>query len=78
MSFKDTFCSSPWFHARITNNGDYNFCRSQKVKVNNSFDNISDITPIDYFQNKMEKIRKSIRSDRGCPSLFELYETCEI
>ena len=77
MDFKDTFCSSPWFHARITEDGNYNFCTWQKTK-DEKLHNISDITPIDYFQNKMEKIRKSIRSDRGCPSLFELYETCEI
>ena len=74
MSFKDTFCSSPWFHARITNNGDYNFCRSQKVKVNNSFDNISDITPIDYFQNKMEKIRKSMVAGEVIDECSECYE----
>jgi len=73
MSFKDTFCSSPWFHARITNNGDYNFCRSQKVKVNNSFDNISDITPIDYFQNKMEKIRKSMVAGEVIDECSECY-----
>jgi len=31
--FKDTFCSSPWFHIRITPNGNYNVCRWANSKI---------------------------------------------
>ena len=73
MDFKDTFCSSPWFHARITEDGNYNFCTWQKTK-DEKLHNISDITPIDYFQNKMEKIRKSMVAGEVIDECSECYE----
>lgn len=60
MSFKKNFCSSPWFHMRITNSGTYEPCRwmkkSESSRVN--FDrNIQTVSPLTYFQNTMSQFR---------------------
>lgn len=60
MEFKNTFCSSPWIHMRITNQGYYNFCRWETHKVDTTRDNIINVHPIEYFQRNMTAVRKKI------------------
>ena len=58
MSLKNTFCSSPWIHMRITNAGHYDYCRwSTKVFSETS---IRDQSPADFFQNSMTPIRQQL------------------
>lgn len=63
MSLEKNFCSSPWFHMRITNSGTYESCRwqskdgSTRVNFNN---NIQTISPLTYFQNNMSGLRTAL------------------
>lgn len=57
MSFENTFCSGPWFHMRIENNGDYNYCRYSDLKVGNSQNNIRHQSIDFYFQNELANTR---------------------
>ena len=61
MSFEDSFCSSPWFHMRITNQGYYNFCRWQTTKNDGNRPNIKNVTPTEYFQKNMIPIREAMK-----------------
>lgn len=60
MSFKQTFCPSPWFHMRITNSGTYEPCRwmakdgGTRVDFANS---IHTVSPLIYFQKNMSELR---------------------
>jgi hypothetical protein len=61
MSFEKTFCPSPWFHMRITNSGEYKFCRwSDKSFTGDSKQSTKTITPVEFFQKNMSGIRKKI------------------
>jgi len=61
VSFEDRFCSSLWFHQRITNDGTYVPCRWQKTKLDRKRPNISNTTPEDHFQGEiMSKWRKDM------------------
>jgi hypothetical protein len=63
MSLKNNFCSSPWFHMRITNSGTYESCRwmskdgSTRVNFNNS---IQTVSPLVYFQQNMSELRTAL------------------
>ena len=63
MSFEKTFCSSPWLHMLITNNGTYEPCRwmnktsGRKIDFNNS---IQTTSPLQYFQKSMSGLRKEL------------------
>lgn len=72
MSLKDSFCASPWFHMRITNNGDMNYCR-----WNNQIDagqNISQIHPITFFQQGMSSVRASMLSGSPVHTCHECHD----
>jgi len=65
MSFKNTFCPSPWFHMRINNSGSYEYCRwqaksgSTETRIN--FDhNIRSQSPLQYFRQVMSPIREAM------------------
>jgi len=61
MSFKDHFCSSPWFHTRINNSGDFESCRSatrHDLKI--SGHNIREVTPVQWFQQEMAPMRRQL------------------
>ena len=60
MSFNKTFCSSPWIHTRITNDGSFVPCRWQKTKVDNTRANISTVSPTEHFQTNMESLRRDL------------------
>ena len=58
MSLQSTFCSSPWFHMRITNDGGLVYCRW--ADQNNTIGNLRDISPGDFFQKTLAPIRQSM------------------
>lgn len=61
MAFQDHFCSSPWFHTRINNAGDYETCRSadrHNLQITNS--NIKTVTPVQWFQKDMAPMRHQL------------------
>lgn len=60
MSFKDTFCSSPWFHMRINNAGAYEVCRWATSKHFDTAHNITTESPLTFFKNGMSGFRKSL------------------
>jgi len=63
MTFEKSFCSSPWFHMRITNSGTYEYCRwmnkSAPTRVNFNH-SIQTESPKIYFQQTMAPIRKEL------------------
>lgn len=58
MSLKDQFCSSPWFHMRITNSGGMTYCRWANKADTQA--NIQDVTPLEFFQEHMSGVRDSM------------------
>ena len=55
MTLKDQFCSSPWLHMRITNNGGMTYCRWADKTVSQA--NIRDVSPVEFFQQHMSSVR---------------------
>lgn len=69
MSLKETFCSSPWFHMRINNTGHYEYCRWATKDQHDPANNIYDVTPVEFFQQRMIPIRQQLlngESPAGC------------
>ena len=59
--FEKTFCSSPWFHMRLTYNGDYESCRWAKNPIrSNSFQNQSLMQY--YNSDQMRSLRQQLLS----------------
>jgi MoaA/NifB/PqqE/SkfB family radical SAM enzyme len=58
--FEKYFCSSPWIHMRIENNGNFAFCRWQKEIGLGERINIKNTTPLEYFQKHMSGIRQQL------------------
>lgn len=56
MTFSKTFCSSPWIHMHITNQGNFGFCRGAS-RLDTYEYNIAEHDILDYFQNKMSLVR---------------------
>jgi len=67
MTLKDQFCSSPWFHMRITNNGGMTYCRwADKIATQAQ---IQDVSPKVFFQEHMAGIRADMiegAAPKGC------------
>ena len=60
MKIEDQFCSSPWFHMRITNNGTLEFCRwIDRTHLTNQ-PNISSTHPLTFFQKDMASLRQAM------------------
>lgn len=74
MSFEKTFCSSPWFHMRITNSGTYEYCRWRSgITTIDLKNNIQTKTPTEYFQQTMAGIRQSILDGEPLSSCTSCY-----
>lgn len=61
MSFEKTFCPSPWFHARITNIGTYEYCRAQHKELVRQVDfthSIQNQSFNEFFQKSMSLLRE--------------------
>lgn len=54
-NYKQNFCPSPWFHMRINNAGNYEYCRWADTPATH---NIQNTTPTKYFQEHMHDIRQ--------------------
>ena len=73
MTFKDTFCPSPWFHMRINNSGHYEYCRWATKQDRNSFSSIDQETPLHFFQHTMAPIREAMLSGEMLPGCSECH-----
>jgi sulfatase maturation enzyme AslB (radical SAM superfamily) len=65
---KNNFCSSPWYHMRITNSGELRYCRFA-IDHSRPNSNIRDQEPLVFFQNTMSSLRQQmLAGDRpeGC------------
>jgi hypothetical protein len=58
MSFKDTFCPSPWFHTRINNSGNYEYCRWAVKHDRQASPSVRTQSPVYWFQHGMKDIRQ--------------------
>ena len=65
MTLKTNFCSSPWIHMRITNSGNYEFCRWSDEHTNI---NIRDHTPLEFFQTHMAPVRNAMLQGELVPA----------
>ena len=73
MSLQKHFCSSPWFHMRITNNGGMTYCRWADKNVTEI--NIRDVDPVHFFQQHMSSVRTSILQGEpvdGCKECYQM------
>jgi len=61
MSLNDNFCSSPWFHLRISPEGNYLPCRWSPIGTSSSIHNVSNTTLSGYLKSTtMSNIRKDM------------------
>lgn len=78
MTFKDSFCPSPWFHMRINNTGHYEYCRWASIKtVGSSTPNICDTTPAEFFNQTLIPIRQQLLNGErptGCTECYQMEE----
>jgi len=73
MSFEKTFCPSPWFHARITNAGTYEYCRAQHKELVRQTDfthSIQNQSFNEFFQTSMSSLREEFLAG-GAPSMCQ-------
>jgi sulfatase maturation enzyme AslB (radical SAM superfamily) len=65
---KANFCPSPWLHMRISNSGQFKYCRWAQDPTTH---HIESITPTEYFQQTMAPIRQEFLNGHqpsGCQS----------
>ena len=60
MNIEDQFCSSPWFHMRITNNGKFEFCRWADNYLLTDQATIATTHPLTFFQKVMAPLRQDM------------------
>jgi len=69
MTLKHSFCPSPWIHMRINNAGHYEYCRWSTKDQRYGSDSIHNITPAEFFQQRMIPIRQQLANGEmpvGC------------
>lgn len=74
MTFRDNFCPSPWIHTRITNQGNYQYCRW--APTDDAFDldpSIKCETPIQWFQKGMSEVRRKMLAGEHIPECKSCY-----
>lgn len=71
MSLQDHFCPSPWLHMRINNDGQYEYCRWATKDHHDPTNNIYNITPIEFFQERMSPIRQQLLEGEMPPGCVE-------
>jgi len=77
MTFKKTFCPSPWFHMRISNNGQYQACRWGKKIFSNNLPRIQTESVEHYFQHTLQDFRKSLLIGNKLDYCNECYQQDE-
>lgn len=69
---KDSFCSSPWFHLRLTYNGDFEECRWYKQKTDPV--NIKTHTVMEFYNSdRMRQLRTDLlngKTPEGCSNCY--------
>ena len=75
MSLKDTFCSSPWFHAKLSANGQLDYCRWATELDQDQYpeNNIRNIDPTEYFQKTMASIRQDFLDGKAVEKCHQCY-----
>lgn len=73
MAFEDSFCSSPWFHVRINNAGNYEVCRWANKENRTNYGHIKNETPVQFFQKGMSEFRLSLLNGHSPESCKECY-----
>jgi sulfatase maturation enzyme AslB (radical SAM superfamily) len=69
---KDTFCSSPWFHVRVTYDGSFEKCRW--VKSSNHTSNIQQTSLLQYFTGEeMNQFRSDFVQGKSVPDCATCY-----
>ena len=72
MTLRDNFCSSPWLHMRITNDGGMTYCRW--ADKNKTQANIKDTSPVEFFQQGMSAVRNTMLAGGSVPGCAECRE----
>lgn len=77
MSLEKYFCSSPWFHMRIQNDGTYDYCRWSDTKHQTQNDGIN-TKPVEvFFQNNLSDLRKRMLNGEyieSCKNCYKMEE----
>ena len=76
MALKDTFCSSPWMHIKISHNGQFTFCRWD-IDKEPEFDletNIRSIDPLRFFKENMKPFRQGLLNGIPQEKCVECYQ----
>lgn len=72
--FSKSFCSSPWFHLRLTYNGDFNECRWYKENTTVAPMNISTTSIMEFYNSdRMRQLRSDLlngQSPTGCTTCY--------
>jgi hypothetical protein len=75
MGLDRHFCSSPWIHMRITNSGDFEFCRWQDRSAGTGpVASIFDTDPWEYFQSSMTEIRQTMLQGKALSLCNNCYQ----
>lgn len=75
MSFEKNFCPSPWFHMRINNAGNYEYCRWATKDDRQRELSIADAAPVSWFQQHMSHTREAMLNGgtvSGCAQCHEM------
>jgi hypothetical protein len=75
MSLKDSFCPSPWFHTRINNSGNYEYCRWAVKHDRQGLPSITTQSPVYWFQYGMSDIRRQMldgEQPAGCSECYQV------
>lgn len=75
MSLKDSFCPSPWFHTRINNSGNYEYCRWAVKHDRQGLPSIRTQSPVYWFQYGMSDIRRQMldgEQPAGCSECYQV------
>lgn len=75
MSLKDSFCPSPWFHTRINNSGNYEYCRWAVKHDRQGLPGIKTQSPVYWFQYGMSNIRQQMldgEQPQGCAECYKV------
>lgn len=70
---KNSFCSSPWFHVRIKNDGTLEECRWANREDKSDCKKLIDTDPIEWFQNGMSDFRMQMLAGE----VPEICKTCQ-
>ena len=71
--FEKTFCPSPWFHTRINNSGNYEYCRWAVKHNRQDLPSIQQQSPVNWFRDGMNDIRRAMLSGEELAGCQECY-----